>query len=104
MRLLEILDVIFVKVYIREDIDGLVMPKVCLNMNLVKQFIELGGFEKIEQGQTSTAKEEFISRYSAACFDPDDLSLNTEVSSSCNDSELECVIGGPLIQLDQNRR
>jgi hypothetical protein len=35
-RLLQILDVIFVKVYIKEDIDGLVMPKVCLNMGLVK--------------------------------------------------------------------
>lgn len=104
---MEILDFIFVKVYVKEEIDGLVMPKVCLNMNLVKQFIEMGGFEKIEnckRGVLSKQRDEFVIRYSAACFDPDDLSLNTEFSSSCNDSEQEFVSGGPLLQIDQNRR
>lgn len=30
-----------------------------------------------------------MDRYNAACFDPDDLSLNTEVSEQNNDSEKE---------------
>ena len=53
-------------------------------MNLVKQFIELGGFEKVEHCSTSyeAQRRKFIERYSAACFDPDDLSLNTEISNS----------------------
>jgi hypothetical protein len=66
----------------------------------------MGGFDKIEncqQGHLSKLKDEFVTRYSAACFDPDDLSLNTEVSSN-HDSEQEFVSGGPLLQIDQNRR
>jgi len=49
----------------------------------------MGGFDKIENCQpihSAKLKQEFVTRYSAACFDPDDLSLITEVSSN-QDSE-----------------
>jgi hypothetical protein len=66
----------------------------------------MGGFDKIEscqRGHSTKLKDEFVTRYSAACFDPDDLSLITEVSSN-HDSEQEFVSSGPLLQIDQNRR
>lgn len=42
------------------------LPKSCLNMNLVKQFIELGGFDKIEQApgvHLAKARDDFVNRY-----------------------------------------
>lgn len=48
MKLLRILDVIFIKEFSKEDLEVKVMPKVLLNMSLLKQFLESGGFDKIE--------------------------------------------------------
>lgn len=108
MRLIEILEIVFQKNFDQTDTDAVPLAKVNLNMNLVKQFIELGGFDKIEHCGTSyeTQRRRFVDRYSAACFDPDDLSLNTEISSSdhCCNSENEVNVGVPQLAAERRNK
>lgn len=56
-KLLEVLDVIFLKHYDPKDLFISPMSKNCLNMGLIKQFLEQGGFELIEKAITKTQKE-----------------------------------------------
>ena len=73
-------------------------------MNLIKQFLELGGFEKIEHASSlSEAKNTFVSRYSAAYFDPDDLSLNTEISSRDENNDFDREIQLPYFYERRNK-
>ena len=61
-------------------------------MTLIKQFIEIGGFDQIETADgpgITKFRDEFISRYSCACNDPDDISLKTELS--INDQPFESI-------------
>ena len=54
-------------------------------MTLIKQFIEIRGFDQIEAADRpgiSKIRDDFIARYSSACNDPDDISLKTELSNS----------------------